>query len=90
MTGANAYWSRVQVRNAPGAVVSLVWRDSQGASGELAWAHDPENSFEVPASLMQSAATTITVAAAFSDGSGATVEVAPGQLAVAEASYPMK
>lgn len=90
VAGASAYWSRVQVRNGAGAVTSLAWRDPQGTSGSLAWASDPENTFEVPASLLQSGAANVSVTATFSDGSSATVALTPGQLASGGTSYAMK
>jgi hypothetical protein len=89
-SGANAYWSRVQVRNPPGAVESIAWRDSQGTTGTFPYASDPENTFEVPPSVLQSTVASITVTARFTDGSTATVDLAPGQLAVENASYVMK
>ena len=89
-SGANAYWSRVQVRNPPGAVESIGWQDSQGASGTFPYASDPENTFEVPSVLLQSTVTSITITALFSDGSTATVELGPAQLGVEDASYVMK
>lgn len=88
-SGANAYWSRVQVRNPPGAVESIVWQDSQGASGTFPYASDPENTFEVPSSVLQSTGASITVTARFSDGSTATVALGPGQLALENTSYVM-
>jgi hypothetical protein len=88
--GANAYWSRAQVRNPPGAVVSMSWTDARGASGALPYASDPENTFEVPAAVLQSTVSTLTVSARFSDGSGATVDVTPAELAAPGSSYPMR
>jgi hypothetical protein len=88
-SGANLYWSRVQVRNPPGAVQSIAWQDSQGTSGSFPYASDPENTFEVPASVLQSAVATITISARFTDGSTATVALGPGQLGEATASYVM-
>lgn len=88
--GVNAYWSRVQVRNPPGAVTSITWRDSQGTSGAFPYASDPENTFEVPQSVLQSTATTITITARFSDGGSQTVDVAPAQLATENGLYTMK
>jgi len=88
--GANAYWSRVQVRNPPDAVESIAWRDSQGGRGVLPYATDPENTFEVPPSLMQSTVATITVTAQFSDGTTAAVRLSPGQLSAEDANYAME
>jgi len=89
-SGANAYWSRVQVRNPPGAVESIAWRDSQGLGDPFPYAADPENTFEVPPSVMQSTVATITVTAQFSDGTTASVNLSPGQLAVENAKYEMR
>jgi hypothetical protein len=89
-TGANAYWSRAQVRNPPGAVLSMAWSDAGGASGPLPYASDPENTFEVPTAVLQSSASTITVSARFSDGSSAAVDVTPSELAAPGSSYPMR
>jgi hypothetical protein len=89
-SGSNAYWSRAQVRNPPGAVLSMAWRDSDGASGSFSYAKDPENTFEVPQSVLQSAAAALTVTATFSDGSSRAVEVGAAQLATGGASYVMQ
>ena len=89
IAGSNAYWSRVQVRNPPGAVESLMWQDTQGASGILPYADDPENTFEVPLSILQSTVASLTLTARFSDGSEATLDLSPGQFAVGNASYPL-
>jgi len=90
VAGANAYWSRVQVRNPAGAVAAIRWNDSQGGSGSFPYASDPENTFEVPASVLQSTATSLTVKASFSDGSAAAVALSPGQLASGGTSYPLQ
>ena len=89
-SGSNAYWSRVQIRNPPSAVESISWRDSQGGAGVFPYAGDPENTFEVPPSLLQSTVARITVTARFTDGSAATVDLGPGQLATENTSYVMK
>ncbi len=88
--GANAYWSRIQVRNPPGAVLSMEWTDSLGAGGSLPYASDPENTFEVPTALLQSSVSTITVTAHFTDGSSAVVDVSPEELGSAGGSYVMR
>jgi hypothetical protein len=89
-SGVNAYWSRVQVRNPPGAVTEMTWRNSLGDSGALVYARDPENTFEVPTALLQSVGTTITITARFSDGTSASVDVTPAQLATENTSYVMR
>lgn len=88
--GANAYWSRAQVRNPPGAVLSMSWTDARGASGAFPYASDPENTFEVPTAVLQSTASTITVSARFGDGSSAAVDVTPTELAAPGSSYVMR
>lgn len=88
--GANTYWSRVQVRNPPAAVTAMTWTDGQDGSGIFAYASDPENTFVVPTALLASGATSITITAAFSDASSASVQVSPAQLAIGDTSYPMK
>ena len=88
--GSNAYWSRVQIRNPPAAVESIAWDDPQGASGSFPYASDPENTFEVPTSVLQSSATTIAITAHFSDGTTATLDLGPDQLATANASYGLQ
>jgi hypothetical protein len=88
--GSNAYWGRVQVRNPPGAVVGIAWRSSDGASGTLPYAADPENTFEVPAAVLQSSASQLTVTASFSDGSRLAIDLAPGQLASGGSGYPLE
>ena len=89
-SGANTYWSRVQIRDPPSAVDSIAWRDLQGASGALPYASDPEDTFEVPPAVLQSTVASITITARFADGSTATVNVSPAQLAMENASYVMK
>jgi hypothetical protein len=90
VAGANAYWSRVQIRNPPGAVTGITWTDSQGGSGAFAYASDPENTFEVPTSLLQSKSASLTVTARFTDGSEASLGLSPADLAVGGASYPLR
>jgi len=87
--GANAFWSRVQVRNPPAAVDALTWTDDRGASGTWPYAADPENTFEVPAAVLQSAAKILTVAAHFRDGSVGAVELGPRDLAQGSSSHPL-
>ncbi len=86
--GSNAFWSRVQVRNPPSAVDSIEWQDATGAAqGSFPYADAPENSFEVPTEVLQSAAAWLQITARYTDGSSATVQLAPGQLAVPNTSY---
>jgi hypothetical protein len=88
-TGANSHWSRVQIRNPPAAVASIAWRDSQGGAGAFPYASDPENTFEVPASVLQSTVATITVTATFRDGSSLSVDLSPAQLGKENTTYVM-
>jgi hypothetical protein len=88
--GSNAFWSRVQVRNPPSAVDSIEWQDATGAArGSFPYADDPENSFEVPTEVLQSAAAGLQITVRYADGSSATVQLGPGQLAVPNTSYPL-
>lgn len=90
LSGASAYWSRVQVRNPPGAVESIDWQNTQGTAGTFAYASDPENTFEVPLAVLQSTDASLTVTAHFSDNSQASVTLSPGQLATGNTSYVMQ
>ena len=89
--GSNAFWSRVQVRNPPAPVASIAWQDGAGAAqGSFPYASDPENSFEVPAAALQSAAAELRITVTYTDGSSsATVQVAPAELAAPNTSYPL-
>lgn len=88
--GANAFWSRVQVRNPPAAVDGLTWTDDRGETGTWPYAADPENTFEVPTAVLQSSAKTLAVSAHFRDGSVAAVELAPRELARGSSSFPLR
>lgn len=90
VTGSNAWWSRIQVRNPPGAVSTIAWQDPAGTvSGFFPFAADPENTFEVPAEVLQSSAPTLLVTVTFADGSAATARLGPSALASAGSSYPL-
>jgi Barwin family len=86
--GSNTFWSRVHVRNPPSAVLSLDWKDTQGASGSFPFASDPENAFEVPTQVLQSTAKLV-LTARFNDGSAKSVDLVPGQLAAENTLYDM-
>jgi len=90
VAGANAYWSRVRIRNPAGAVDSITWQDVQGGSGSFAWASDPENAFEVPTSVLQSSAARVTVTVHFADGGTAAAALTPAQLAAENTSYSLQ
>jgi expansin (peptidoglycan-binding protein) len=88
--GSNAWWSRVQVRNPPSAVASIAWQGPAGsAPGMFPYATDPEDTFEVPMEVLQSSATSIAVTVLYTDGTSATVQLGPGQLAAANTAYPL-
>ena len=55
----------------------------------LPYASDPENTFEVPQAVLQSATLVLTLTVHYADGTTATVKLSPGQLATANASYPL-
>jgi hypothetical protein len=87
--GSNAWWSRLLIRNPPGPVASMEWRSDTGdAGGAIPYAADPENTFEVPAALLQSTAATVRIALHFTDGTSAAVSLAPADLA-APGSFPL-
>jgi hypothetical protein len=91
VAGSNAWWSRVQVRNPPWAVESIAWRDPAGsASGSFPYAADPENTFAVPSDALQATASWLAVTVRYGDGTTATAELAPSQLAAAGTSYPLQ
>ncbi len=88
--GSNTWWSRVQVRNPPSAVASIVWQDPAGpAPVVFPYATDPENTFEVPMEALQSSATSISITVQYADGTSATAQLGPGQLAAANTAYPL-
>jgi hypothetical protein len=88
--GSNAWWSRVQVRDPPWPVAAIAWQDPAGSShGAFPYAADPENTFEVPTVVLQSSATTIGIAVQYADGSTATAQLSPNQLAAASSSYSL-
>lgn len=93
MRGSNPWWSRVQVRNPPAPVDTMEWRDASNtgavASGTFPYATDPENMFEVPVeSVLQSPMTAVQITIRYRDGSSATAELTPAQLATTD-SYPL-
>jgi hypothetical protein len=89
--GSNAWWSRLHVRNPPWPVAEIAWQDPSGtAAGTLAFAADPENTFAVPAEVLQSTAPALLVTVTYADGSAASARLAPGQLAAAGNAYPLE
>jgi hypothetical protein len=86
--GSNAWWSRVQVRNPPWPVASIAWQDLAGsAQGAFPYATDPENTFEVPAEVLQSSTASLGLTIHYSDGTAVTVRLSPSQLATANTAY---
>jgi hypothetical protein len=90
LPNANPYWSRAHIRNGPGATDEIAWSDSQGGAGSFPYASDPENTFEVPAQVLQSTATSLAITARFADGSAATVSLSPAEIATGNTSYPLR
>ncbi|MEO7426193.1 MAG: expansin-like protein [Fibrobacteria bacterium] len=86
--GSNPYWALVQVRNPPGAVLSMAW-SSEGGSGVFAYATEAENFFKVPQQIL-GATGPVTLAIAFSFGSPLQVTLSAAQLAAAGAVYPLE
>jgi expansin (peptidoglycan-binding protein) len=91
LRGSNSWWSRVQVRNPPLAVDSIQWQNAAGTvSGSFPYAADPENTFEVPVSeVLQSASPSFQITVRYVDGSTATVQLSPTQLAAQSSAYPL-
>ncbi len=91
LSGSNAWWSRVHVRNAPAATDSIEWQDANGsAHGFFPFATDPENSFEVPVDeVLQSGISSLLITVHYLDGTSATVTLSPSQLASQLTSYPL-
>lgn len=90
LAGSNAWWARVQIRNPPWAVAAIAWRDGNGAAGSLPYAADPENTFEVPAEVLQSSSATLALTVSYGHGATATLELEPAALATGASSYPLR
>jgi aryl-phospho-beta-D-glucosidase BglC (GH1 family)/uncharacterized protein YjdB len=91
LQGSNAWWSRVHVRNGRTAVAAIEWRDGAGtATGNLPFAGNPENSFEVPtADVLQSGMSSLLLTVRYVDETIATVTLTPAELATPSASYTL-
>lgn len=91
VSGSNAWWSRVRVRNPLAGVVGIDWKDTgSSASGSFPFASDPENAYEVPVSnVLRSGKTAVTVTVRYFDGRAATTTLTPAQLGSSGASYPL-
>ncbi len=90
--GSSAYWARVRVRNPASTVQSIDWQDASGtASGAFPYATTPENAFEVPVNeVLQSPSPSFLITVHYSDGTAATANLRPSQLAASNASYPLQ
>jgi hypothetical protein len=91
VANSNPWWSRIQIRNPPWAVESIAWHDpASGASGSIPYANDPENTFAVPSEVLGSTASALVVTVQYRDGTTATAELSPSELAAGGASYPLQ
>lgn len=86
--GSNPYWSLVQVRNPPGAVLSIAW-SSAGGRGVFAYATEAENFFKAPQETLDSK-EPVTLSITFTFGGPLRVTLTGGELAAAGSSYPLK
>jgi len=62
---------------------------AQTVQGSFPYADDPENAYEVPAEVLQSGVALLQITVHYTDGSSATVQLAPEQLAAPSTSYPL-
>lgn len=92
LPGSSRWWSRVQVRDPAWPVDAITWHGTSGAAGgAFPYATDPENAFEVPVSdVLQSSAAAVRVEVRFVDGTRASVQLGPAQLAAENAEYPLE
>lgn len=90
--GSSAYWARVRVHNPSSAVQSIEWNDASGtAGGSFPYATNPENAFEVPVQeVLQSRIPLLLITVQYSDGTTATAELSPSQLAASRSLYPLR
>jgi aryl-phospho-beta-D-glucosidase BglC (GH1 family) len=91
VSGSNAWWSRLRVRNPLTGVSAIEWRnEATSAQGSFPYATSPENAYEVPtASVLQANTAAFTVTVRYVDGRSATVRLSPAQLGTSGASYPL-
>jgi len=87
LTGSNIWWSRVHVRNGSAAVTRITWQ-TDNTSGELPFAQDPENTFEVPTDLLQSNISALRLTIQYSDNNVASITLKASDLGV-PGSYPL-
>jgi expansin (peptidoglycan-binding protein) len=90
--GANASWSAIQVRNPTMAVSGIEWQKEGDANSKGAFSlasPSIENYYFVPVEVLQ-AGRTFVLTVRYRDGSTATATLSSGQLAQAEATYPLE
>lgn len=88
--GSSRNWARVRVLNPRAAVESIQWQ-STSDTGSFPYATDPENAFEVPINeVLQSSSSSVLITVNYTDGSEATTQLSPSQLATPKSSYPLK
>jgi expansin (peptidoglycan-binding protein) len=90
ISGSNAWWARLRVMNPVSAVQGITWKTATSA-GSLPYAHDPENSYELPVSdVLQSTSSSVQLTVTYSDGSTATAQLTPAQLGTGGSTYPLQ
>jgi len=90
VSGSNAWWARLRVMNPVLAVQGITWKTATSA-GSLPYAHDPENSYEVPVSdVLQSTNSSVQLTVTYSDGGTATAQLTPAQLGTGGSTYPLQ
>ncbi len=87
--GSNAYWSLVQVRNAPSGVDSILARIPDGPWTPFTWATEAENFFKVPANLLQ-APGKIEIRIVYRMAGPDTLQLEASSLAIAGANYKLE
>lgn len=81
--GTNQWWSLVQVRNGPAAVVSISYD-----GGTFAWAKEAENFFKVPDQILNSP-DSIALRIEYSNGHVDSIKVRGTSLGFGEISFPL-
>jgi len=84
--GSNPWWSAIQVRNPPAAVLSITWDTPSGLSGELAYATEAENYYSVPEELRTSK-ETVTLTFRFDFGIALTRGIVGSDLSVENSTH---
>lgn len=91
--GSSRDWARVRIQNPKTSIDTIDWRTASGsASGSFPYATNPEfNAFEVPVNeVLKSTSSSMVVTVKYTDGSTATVQLSPAQLATANTAYPLQ